>query len=466
MTEHAITNPQAGEFERVTVTSDIQQLTRPSLSFWQDAWVRLKKNKRAMASLFIVVALILFTLIGPLIWRVDPAVQDLDQISQFITFNKKAVVTESQMVWEGITLDNFPAEPEDDPDELLASAKLEVVGNPTTQGVRLKWAPVEGAFGYVIYRNEKAPDPDDLGIPVGETEAGNIVGYEDRLKLEARTYHYSIVATDGMDEAETHVTLGVPVQQGILLEEAQRRGLGGQVGETVTLEAHPLGTDYLGRDMLARLMYGARISMFIGIVAPILFVVFGTIYGGFAGFLGGRIDRYLMAFSDFVVALPFLLFMILFKISFGIGPGESGVVPMLIALVLLSWPSTSRLVRGQVMQQRGEGYIQAAQLLGAKSGYLIMRHMIPNTMGVILVSLTFSVPTCIFTEAFLSFIGMGVAPPTPSWGSMCNEGIKTMLSHPHELIFPAVMISITVLAFNLLGDGLRDALDPRMRSRE
>ena len=105
-------------------------------------------------------------------------------------------------------------------------------------------------------------------------------------------------------------------------------------------------------------------------------------------------------------------------------------------------------------------------MLGAKSNYLIMRHMIPNTMGVILVSLTFSVPTAIFTEAFLSFIGMGVAPPTPSWGSMCNEGIKTMLSHPHELIFPALMISITVLAFNLLGDGLRDALDPRMRSRE
>ncbi len=466
MTEHALYNPQAGDFERVTVTGDIQQLTRPSLSFWQDAWVRLKKNKRAMASLFIVVALILFTLIGPLLWRIDPAVQDLDQISQFITFNKKAVVTESQTVWEGITLDNFPAEPEEVPDELAASGKVEVVDSPTTQGVRLKWAPVVGAAGYVIYRNEKEPDPDDLGIPVGETEAGNIVGYEDRLKLEARTYHYSIVATDGMDEADTHATLGVQVKQGILLAEAQRRGLGDKVGEIVTLEAHPLGTDYLGRDMMSRLMYGARISMFIGIVAPILFVLFGTIYGGFAGFLGSKIDRYLMAFSDFVVALPFLLFMILFKISFGIGPGESGVIPMLIALVVLSWPGTSRLVRGQVMQQRGEGYIQAAQLLGAKSSYLIMRHMIPNTMGIILVSLTFAVPTCIFTEAFLSFIGMGVAPPTPSWGSMCNEGIKTMLSHPHELVFPAVMISITVLAFNLLGDGLRDALDPRMRSRE
>jgi oligopeptide transport system permease protein len=159
MTEYVLYNPQAGDFEGVTVTSDIQQLTRPSLSYWQDAWVRLKKNNRAMASLCIVVALILFTLIGPLLWRVDPSVQDLDQISQFITFSKTAVITESQTVWEGITLDSFPAEPEEEPEELLASAKVEVVGSPTTQGVRLKWAPVVGAAGYVIYRNEKAPDP-------------------------------------------------------------------------------------------------------------------------------------------------------------------------------------------------------------------------------------------------------------------------------------------------------------------
>jgi oligopeptide transport system permease protein len=157
---------------------------------------------------------------------------------------------------------------------------------------------------------------------------------------------------------------------------------------------------------------------------------------------------------------------ILFKITLGIGPGESGIFPMLVALVLLSWPSPARLVRGQILQIRSEGYISASKLLGARTGYLVLRHMIPNTMGVILVTLTFAVPSVIFTEAFLSFIGMGVAPPTPSWGSMCNEGIRTMLSHPHELIFPALFISITVLAFNLAGDGLRDALDVRLRGRE
>jgi oligopeptide transport system permease protein len=213
-------------------------------------------------------------------------------------------------------------------------------------------------------------------------------------------------------------------------------------------------------------MYGARVSLFIGVVAPLLFVLAGIVYGSAAGFIGGRVDQVLMRVADFVVALPFLLFMILFRIAFGIGPGESGVFPMLVALVLLGWPAMARLVRGQILQIRQEGYIAASQLLGARTGYLVLRHMIPNTMGVVLVTLTFEVPKVIFIEAFLSFIGMGVAPPTPSWGSMSNEGIKTMLAHPHELLFPAILISITVLAFNLLGDGLRDALDVRMRGRE
>ena len=173
-----------------------------------------------------------------------------------------------------------------------------------------------------------------------------------------------------------------------------------------------------------------------------------------------------MRFADFVVALPFLLFMILFKLVFGIGAGESGILPMLVALVFLSWPAAARLVRGQILQIREEGYIDASRLLGTKTPRLILRHMIPNTMGVILVTFTFAVPSTIFTEAFLSFIGMGVEPPIPSWGSMCNDGRKTMETTPHELIFPAIFISITVLAFNILGDGLRDALDARMRSTE
>jgi oligopeptide transport system permease protein len=297
------------------------------------------------------------------------------------------------------------------------------------------------------------------------------VHFEDRLDLSPRNYYYSVIAFAPDGSELDFQTLEVEVSRVITAEQALARGLIDgldevEIGDQVLMPLHPFGTDYLGRDMLSRLMHGAQVSLFIGIAAPLLYVLFGVIYGSTAGFIGGRLDQVLMRFADFVVALPFLLFMILFKIAFGIGPGESGILPMLVALVLLSWPATSRLVRGQILQIREEGYINASRLLGAKNNYLVVRHMIPNTMGVILVTLTFAVPSAIFTEAFLSFIGMGVAPPTPSWGSMCNEGIKTMLTTPHELIFPALFISITVLAFNLLGDGLRDALDARMRSTE
>jgi oligopeptide transport system permease protein len=324
-----------------------------------------------------------------------------------------------------------------------------------------------------VYRNIFDPEPcRALGLPLAEILDPRQVSVEDRFDLEARRYWYSVVAVD-RNGVETQMYAGLVVTPDLVVsrdEAVSRRWVADasslRIGDEVQVPYHPLGTDSLGRDMLARLMYGARVSLFIGVVAPLLFVGFGVLYGSVAGFAAGRVDSVLMRFADFVVALPFLLFMILFKIAFGIGPGESGVLPMLVALVVLSWPSAARLVRGQILQIRNEGYIGASRLLGARTGYLVLRHMIPNTMGLILVTLTFEVPRVIFIEAFLSFIGMGVAPPTPSWGSMSNEGIKTMLAHPHELLLPAVLISITVLAFNLLGDGLRDALDVRMRGRE
>jgi oligopeptide transport system permease protein len=338
--------------------------------------------------------------------------------------------------------------------------------------VRLVWDAAGGAAGYHVYRNVYDPGADRaLGLPLAEIFDPHRVSFEDRFDLDAVRYWYSVVAVDALGvETESSARLVVEPALVISPDEAEARGLAAagslRVGDSVDLPYHPLGTDYLGRDMLSRLMHGARVSLFIGVLAPLLYVLVGMLYGSMAGFAGGRLDSVLMRCADFFIALPFLLFMILFKIGFGIGPGESGVIPMLVALVLLSWPSTARLVRGQILQIRNEGYIAASRLLGAKTGYLVLRHMIPNTIGVILVTFTFEVPRVIFIEAFLSFIGMGVAPPTPSWGSMSNEGIKTMLAHPHELLFPALFISVTVLAFNLLGDGLRDALDVRMRGRE
>lgn len=468
--ERPALNPD--QFELATKTGTAEQISRPSLSYWQDAWLRLKKNTRAIISLYIIIFLAAFTLVGPLVWQVDPSLQDLNQISQSPSLPREAILVTSFARWQGITLDDHPEYSDEYFETLPAPTNVRTFEAPTTQAVRLVWDPVDGAGGYNVYRNTRQPESiSDLGLPLGGTQLGNEVSYEDRLNLEERTYYYSFVTTDGFDEFDQYTTIEVVPQLAISRQEAVSRGLieeddEVQAGDTLNLEFHPLGTDYLGRDMLARLMEGARVSLFIGICAPLLFVAIGVAYGGFAGYFGGRVDQFLMRFADFVVALPFLLFMILFKIAFGIGPGESGILPMLIALVLLLWPGTARLVRGQVLQIREQGYIEAARLLGARDSYLVFRHIIPNTMGVILVTLTFAIPGAIFTEAFLSFIGMGVAPPTPSWGSMCNEGVKTMLSHPHELIFPAVAISITVLAFNLLGDGLTEALDSKMRSRE
>jgi len=409
-------------------------------------------------SLFLVIGLLLFTLIGPWLWQVNPASQDLDQVSQPPGVDRSALVVDPYTPWLG---------------GATAGTGLRLAEPATTQSVRLAWDALPSARGHRVYRNLFPVGPElAYGIPRAEFFDNATLTFEDRLDIKSGTYYYTIVAlnADGSLSRETSA-LTVDVQRVTTVAEARERGLVANEaalvpGDRVELALHPLGTDYLGRDMLARLMAGARVSLFIGIGAPLCFVLFGVFFGSVAGFIGGKTDQVMMRFADFVVALPFLLFMILFKIAFGIGPGESGVMPMLVALVLLMWPATARLVRGQILQIREQGYISASQLLGAKTHYLILRHMLPNTLGVVLVTLTFAIPSAIFTEAFLSFIGMGVAPPTPSWGSMSNEGIKTMLTTPHELIFPAALISTTVLAFNLLGDGLRDALDARMRNRE
>ncbi|MDE0443434.1 MAG: ABC transporter permease subunit [Gammaproteobacteria bacterium] len=455
-------------WDRVQVEREVETVSRPSLSYWQDAWIRLKANRRALISLYLVVALLAFTVLGPFLWTVDPAAQDLDQISVPPGADRTATVAEDYAPWRGVS-----ATPIEGDDVAGAPATVTVADQPTTNAVRLSWDPVAGARGYRVYRNQYDPEPDGaLGLPIAEILSPANVSFEDRLDLKAQTYFYSVVALDRAGrESAGYTTVTADVTRVITAREAVEKGLienesDVRPGDTVKMAFHPLGTDYLGRDMLARLMHGARVSLFIGIVAPFFFVIIGILYGSAAGFMGGRADQALMRFADFVVALPFLLFMILLRILFNVESGDSGIGPMLVAMVLLSWPAAARLVRGQILQIREEGYIGASRLLGAKTNYLVLRHMIPNTMGVILVTLTFAVPSAIFTEAFLSFIGMGVAPPTPSWGSMCNEGLKTMLTTPHELIAPAAFISITVLAFNLLGDGLRDALDARMRATE
>lgn len=467
MSDSLTSNPafDASDFAPAAAGRKMDQIVRPSQSYWQDVWRRLKRNRRALISLYIVIALALFTIAGPWVWQVSPSVQDPARASEAPGLPPTAAIVAPYQPWTDVAVTVGTAGG--------TIENLRLAGAATTQDVRLQWDARPDVAGYRVYRNIFDPSPDRaLGLPLADISSADEAFLEDRFDLRPDRYWYSVVTIgdDGL-ESDDYVVLEVEVTRAISAAEAQSLGWiesadSVAIGDSVDLPYHPLGTDYLGRDMLSRLMHGARVSLFIGTAAPLLFVLFGVLYGSTAGFLGGRVDQVLMRFADFVVALPFLLFMIIFKIAFGIGPGESGIFPMLVALVLLRWPEAARLVRGQILQIKQEGYIGASKLLGARTSYLVLRHMIPNTLGVILVTLTFAVPYSIFIEAFLSFIGMGVAPPTPSWGSMSNEGVQTMLSHPHELIFPALFISVTVLAFNLLGDGLRDALDVRLRGQE
>ena len=221
---------------------------------------------------------------------------------------------------------------------------------------------------------------------------------------------------------------------------------------------HLMGTDELGRDLFSRVIYGSRLSITIGIVTALVAFFIGTVYGAMAGFFGGRIDNLLMRGVDIAYSLPDLLVMILVGIVIG-----RGTIGILIALGLVSWMGTARLVRAQFLQMKHEEFVEAARASGQGGLSLVLKHLLPNSIGPIIVALTFTVPSAILSESTLSFIGLGLSPPACSWGTLASDGWRSLRTHPHLILFPSLCIFLTVLSFNFLGDGLADALNPRTR---
>jgi oligopeptide transport system permease protein len=242
---------------------------------------------------------------------------------------------------------------------------------------------------------------------------------------------------------------------------------------------HILGTDGLGRDTMVRLMYGSRISLLVGLVASILVFIIGSIYGSVAGYFGGKVDMIMMRIVDVIYTVPDILIIILLMVTLKYPlqdladnvPGFEwintvgvGLICIFIVFSLLYWVGMARIIRSQILTLKEQEYVTAAKALGASHGRIIRKHLLVNSMGALIVTTTLQIPSAIFTESFLSFIGIGVSAPMPSLGSMASDAIGGIQSYPYRLLAPAIMISLIILSFNLLGDGLRDAFDPKLKN--
>lgn len=246
---------------------------------------------------------------------------------------------------------------------------------------------------------------------------------------------------------------------------------------------YTLGADYVGRDLFSRIIYGSRVSLIVALIGPFISLLIGVTYGSLSGYFGGRLDNIMMRIVDVLYAFPSLLFIILLlaffrstfakpepgTITYGISQIDAalgGMFFIFIGIGLTAWETMARLTRGQVLSMREKEFVEAARTIGAKDGRIMFRHILPNVVGPLVVAETLAIPGYINTEAFLSFIGLGVNPPRPSWGAMISEGSQVVRTYPNQTIFPALALAITMFAFNFLGDGLRDALDPRLRGTQ
>ena len=404
---------------------------RQSVSYWKDAWRRLKKNVVAMVALGVIVFLFLFAFVGPLLipygydefnkgaenlYPYHYTLEDTQRVNDEI-----ASRTQSDVV---------------DVDEMIAQAKAEAEK-----------------------KGEKFTKKDEAVIRA-------------KAKVAAKPSEDSS-EEQSVDEDSVRKELGIKKHIfGYSQAELERKANGEKVFP------HVFGTDMYGRDILVRVMYGARVSMSVGVFAAILVLVIGALYGAISGYCGGKVDAVMQRIVELIYAVPEMLLIATalkpiltdYVNSSGTSPMKSFVnvlgpnlISMFIAFGLLYWVTMSRIIRGQVLQLKQQEYVTAARALGASGGRIIRRHLLPNCIGQIVVTTCLQIPSAIFLESFLSYLGVGVSAPLPSLGSMATDALSGMYTYTYRLIVPSVILSIMILAFNLFGDGLRDALDPKLK---
>ena len=407
---------------------------RQSVSYWKDAWRRLKKNVVAMVALGVIVFLFLFAFVGPLLIPYG-----------YDEFNKGAenlypyhyTLEDTQRVNDEIV--SRTQSDVVDVDEMIAQAKAEAEK-----------------------KGEKFTKKDEAVIRA-------------KAKVAAKPSEDSS-EEQSVDEDSVRKELGIKKHIfGYSQAELERKANGEKVFP------HVFGTDMYGRDILVRVMYGARVSMYVGVLEAILVLVIGALYGAISGYCGGKVDAVMQRIVELIYAVPEMLVVLLIATalkpiltdyvnSSGTSPLKSFVnvlgpnlISMFIAFGLLYWVTMSRIIRGQVLQLKQQEYVTAARALGASGGRIIRRHLLPNCIGQIVVTTCLQIPSAIFLESFLSYLGVGVSAPLPSLGSMATDALSGMYTYTYRLIVPSVILSIMILAFNLFGDGLRDALDPKLK---
>lgn len=404
---------------------------RESVSYWKDAWRRLKKNTVAMVAMGIVIFLFLFAFIGPFLVpygyeQFNTGAEDLYPYHYSLEDQKR--------------LD----------DEIAARTTTEVMD---VEAMIAKAEEEAKAKGGTLSPIEKA-----------------------KIKAQAKVASQNASKKSEEVDAKTlRKELGIKKKLfGYSPSELQRKA----EGESVF--PHVFGTDMYGRDILVRVMYGARVSMTVGICAALLVLVIGALYGSISGYCGGKVDAVMQRIVELIYSVPEMLVVLLIAtalkpilteyVNSGTSPLKSFVgvlgpnlISLFIAFGLLYWVTMSRIIRGQVLQLKQQEYVTAARALGASGGRIIRRHLLPNCIGQIVVTTCLQIPSAIFLESFLSYLGVGVSAPLPSLGSMATDALSGMYTYTYRLIIPAVVLSVMILSFNLFGDGLRDALDPKLK---